>query len=338
MLVKEIVGAIVVVVIGIAAQRGNTCAVSAFDEALRLRRWKTLHSIFDVVLCVAGLYAALHLTHVLTLAPVHSFVTWRTFLGGALLGVGVCINGACAVGTIARLGSGDFAFFATPIGVFTGCVLVVHTSMATLPATTTQVGLTNQLAGVVLVLAIAVFLYRAFRGGPALLREEKIERLVRQPWNPRTAATVIGVCFIILAASVGPWSYTDFLYHVAKGGFHDEGFLAFLSLLLFLGAILGGRLTHKWHVRPFEALDVARCFIGGVVLGFGLCWIPGANDGLTIGQVPLLIPSAMVAMIVLFATIAVVMWLGHEWQLVISATHRDHMRAERKAQANSNVV
>ena len=40
----------------------------------------------------------------------------------SLLGLGAMLNGACVIGSIARLGSGDLAFAAMPVGYYLGCV------------------------------------------------------------------------------------------------------------------------------------------------------------------------------------------------------------------------
>ena len=47
-----------------------------------------------------------------------------TMLGGALLGFGAYVNRACVFGAIARLGSGEWAYVATPVGFYVGCLTV----------------------------------------------------------------------------------------------------------------------------------------------------------------------------------------------------------------------
>jgi toxin CptA len=41
-------------------------------------------------------------------------------LGGVLLGLGAYINRACVFGAIARFGSGEWAYVATPVGIYVG--------------------------------------------------------------------------------------------------------------------------------------------------------------------------------------------------------------------------
>ena len=47
-----------------------------------------------------------------------------TVIGGALLGLGAYVNGACVFGAIARFGSGEWAYIVTPIGFYLGCLSV----------------------------------------------------------------------------------------------------------------------------------------------------------------------------------------------------------------------
>jgi len=321
----------VVALLGFAVQRGNTCAVAAVDVAMRRRDFKILWSIFDVVICVAALYGLLHLTGVISLAPSHSELAWGSLFGGILLGLGACVNGACAIGSLARLGSGDPSFFATPAGMFVGCMVVIRGVPSWQPHVSATAGPADRLSLEVLLCGVVYGLYRLFRAVPTMKSGRWKHHVLRQPWNPRTANVVIGLCFLVLAVITGPWCYTDFLYRVAKAETMDAPFLAVLTFVLFAGAIAGGVAMGKWHFTRFTAPTALRCLAGGFIMGLGLCLVPGANDGLTIEQVPLLIPSAIVAMISLFATVAAVVRWGHRNDIVVSASHRDELRRQAVA-------
>ncbi len=323
----HVIALAVVAIMGLAIQRGNTCAVAAIDEAVHLRRFHIIWSIFDVVVIVAGLYAALHLAGLLTLAPKHALVSWHTIVGGVLLGLGACVNGACTIGALARIGSGDLAFLATPVGVFLGCDATSHFANNLLPQVEQNTAATNDVALGVLVACLLIVGVRLWRGAPEFRRGVKVESIVRHTWNPRVANTVIGLSFIVLALVAGPWSYTDWLYRLARGDASGSGFLAWLSIVLFIGAVVGGRLMGKWSIIDVRLSSVIRCVVGGALMGIGLCLVPGANDGLTLEQVPLLIPSAAVAMLGLFATVIAVVWVAGKRSIVVSASRRDQNRA-----------
>ena len=48
--------------------------------------------------------------------------TGRAGAGGVLLGLGAVINGACVFGAVARFGSGEWAYAATPLGFLLGSI------------------------------------------------------------------------------------------------------------------------------------------------------------------------------------------------------------------------
>ena len=60
--------------------------------------------------------------HLLDRMPSGYPLSGWTVLGGALLGFGAYVNSACVFGAIARLGTGEWAYLATPFGFYFGCV------------------------------------------------------------------------------------------------------------------------------------------------------------------------------------------------------------------------
>jgi len=109
---------------GYAIQRGATCTVAAVDELLTQRRANRLLAMGEASLWVAGGLALAQTLHLLPSMPAAYSVSGWVFAGAALLGVGAWINGACVFGAIARLGSGDVNYVATPIGYYLGCLSV----------------------------------------------------------------------------------------------------------------------------------------------------------------------------------------------------------------------
>ena len=111
---------------GYAIQRGATCTVAAVDEVVTQRTYRRLLSLLEAALWVAG-----GLRRRPDAAPAAAdaaratrSAAW-TVIGGALLGLGAYINGACVFGAIARFGSGEWAYIVTPIGFYLGCLSVV---------------------------------------------------------------------------------------------------------------------------------------------------------------------------------------------------------------------
>jgi len=109
-------------VMGFAIQRGATCAVAAVGEITGSRSGKRLLAMAEASLWVCGGLLIAQRLHQLPAMPSGYPVDALTVAGGALLGLGAFVNGACVIGAIARLGSGQWAYLATPLGFYAGCV------------------------------------------------------------------------------------------------------------------------------------------------------------------------------------------------------------------------
>ena len=101
---------------GFAIQRGATCTVAAVDEIVRRRTLRRLAAMVEASVWVVGGLAIAQTLRVLPALPAGAAVTAATVIGGMLLGLGAYVNGACVFGAIARLGSGEWAYAATPLG------------------------------------------------------------------------------------------------------------------------------------------------------------------------------------------------------------------------------
>ena len=121
-----VLGALAAGVMGFAIQRGATCAVAAVDELVSKRSATRLMAMLEASLWVAvGLVLAQQLHWLERLPAGYALSAW-TIVGGALLGFGAWVNRACVFGSIARLGSGNWAYLATPLGYYLGCLTVAN--------------------------------------------------------------------------------------------------------------------------------------------------------------------------------------------------------------------
>lgn len=282
--------------VGVAIQRGNTCTVVAFDDLIHRR---SAHRVVAIVYCwllVAGGLTLLHLsTGFVPVAHLFPVTIWSA-VGGALLGLGAVINGACTTGTIARVGSGEYAFLMTIAGFFLGCLAAPHVFGHRATAHVPMAPVTTSLNHPVLALAgLAVVLVMTIRrwvfGG-----HESVREFLRSAWDPRTATLVIAVLFVALVQIFGAWSYTDLLGEISMGMTAESA-----QRLLFVAAILGGAILAGRSLRgpkPIGPLAprVLRCGIGGFIMGGGFSLAPGAFEGMTLFAQPLLLPYAWVAM------------------------------------------
>jgi len=292
-----------VFVIGIAIQRGNTCTVVAVDDIVHRRSWDRFLSIAYTWLWVAGGLALLAVTTGFTPAA-HVFpVTVWSVIGGLVLGAGAVINGACTTGTIARIGSGEFAFLFTVAGFFLGCLLAPRvfgahatTHIPSDPVSTSVNHPVPALIGLVLVLALTA---RRLISGP----HESVRDFLRSAWDPRTAVLIIAILFVALVQIYAAWAYTELLGDIAHGDIRESIHQLVLLGALIAGAVVAGRTMRG--ARPIGPLAprIVRCSLGGAVMGAGFSLAPGAFDALTLYGQPLLLPFAWVVMVASYLSI-----------------------------------
>jgi Sulphur transport len=301
---------------GFAIQRGATCTVAAVDEVLNKRRAQRLVAMFEASLWVAG---GLLLAEVAGLArsmPAGYEISVWTVFGGALLGLGAWINRACVFGAVARLGSGEWAYAATPLGFYVGCLSVTPVFARPAPSKLNEA---SPLFALTIPLAILFLVFVLWRVRPGLfaLRQTGRGQWLRQTiWAPHAATVVIGVSFVITLLLAGRWAYTDVLADLARAMDGMSVMLALpvlLLLALYAGALIGGLTAGRWQSTRVSAAQVLRCFVGGVVMGWGSLLIPGSNDGLILIGIPLLRPYAWLAFASMFLTIAVAMQIRRAW-------------------------
>jgi hypothetical protein len=311
--VAVIVAALCAGLMGYAIQRGATCTVAAVDELLTKRKAKRLVAMGEASLWVAGGLALAKLFGLLPAMPAAYPVSAWIFVGGALLGFGAWLNGACVFGAIARFGSGDPNYLATPIGFYLGCLTVgaLFGAPSSDPLDTGSLVLRANSAVAPLFLAFA-----AWRIVPPLLdalvawRDGGAARvLARRAWAPHAATGVIGVTFVALLLLVGTWAYTDVLAQLARGMSMRLALGVLCLLALYAGAWLGGRTAGHPSPMRLTAAGVVKCLAGGILMAWGSLLIPGSNDGLILIGMPLLRPYAWLAFATMCATVAVALWL-----------------------------
>jgi hypothetical protein len=262
---------------------------------------------------VAGGLALAKLFGMLPVMPAAYPVSAWVFIGGALLGFGAWLNGACVFGAIARFGSGDPNYLATPIGFYLGCLTVGSLFGAQSPAPLDTESLVLSASSAVAPLFLA---FAAWRIVPPLFdallawRDEGAARaLARRVWAPHAATGVIGVTFVVILLLVGAWAYTDVLAQLAQGMSMRLALGVLCLLALYVGAWLGGWTAGRQRAMRLTAAASARCLVGGALMAWGTLLIPGSNDGLILIGMPLLRPYAWLAFATMCVTVAVALWL-----------------------------
>jgi toxin CptA len=296
-------------IMGFAIQRGATCTVAAVDEFIDKRKLNRLAAIVEASIWVAGGLALAQLTHLLGRMPAGYPVSFWTVLGGALLGLGAFLNRACVFGAIARFGSGEWAYIVTPLGIYVGALSVDRVFALPTPA---KLAHGSPVIAAALWLAapfIAFALWRLLRLLRSILSQRAHdshrrlhERVAMRVWSPHAATTVIGITFFAMLLLVGAWDYTSLLSELARGMATSKVARVLLLVALLAGAIVGGVTAGRFRSTRIAPAKLAKCFLGGVLMGWGGLLIPGQNDGLILVGMPLLWPYAWVA----FATMCVV--------------------------------
>jgi toxin CptA len=286
-------------VMGYAIQRGATCTVAAMDEVVNKRSVRRMTSLVEASLWVAGGLLVAQALHLLPTMPSGYPPTWWTLLGGVLLGVGAYINGACVFGAIARLGSGEWAYVVTPIGFYAGC-LSVGRLFALPPHQTLPYGSpVLQAPGWVVLLFLAFVVWRVAHP----LWHHGRNGLALRVWSPHAATTVIGITFVLMLLLVGAWAYTDVLAELARGMAASLVARSLLLLALLLGAAWGGWTAGRFRSTAVTPAQLLKCFVGGVLMGWGSLLIPGGNDGLILVGMPLLWSYAWLAFLAMCVSI-----------------------------------
>ena len=296
---------------GFAIQRGATCTVAAVDEVVSKRSFNRLAAMVEASIWVAGGLALAETFHLLGQMPSGYPLSYLTLLGGVLLGLGAYINRACVFGAIARFGSGEWAYIATPLGIYVGSLIVAYGFS---PAAHAKLPYGSPVLAIAFWLAlpfIAFLLWRVVRPLFALLSEESDETLLARlrsgfatrVWAPHAATTVIGITFFFMFLLVGAWDYTGVLAELARGMSHSLVPKILLLVALFPGAVLGGYSAGRFRSTRVSPKQVLKCFTGGVLMGWGGLLVPGHNDGLILIGMPLLWPYAWVAFLTMCVSI-----------------------------------
>lgn len=298
---------------GFAIQRGGTCAVAAVDEVLTQRRATRLLALVEASFWVLAGLLGLRLLGYEPVMPVGYAWGYQTIVGAALLGFGALLNGACIFGAVARFGSGQWAYAATPLGFYLGCAAapLVPSFMAPVRLASAAPALGAPAWAVLLMLAFLLWrglqpwvgarTGKASRSGATRLRGPR-------SWSPHGATVVIGITFLLLLCFNDAWTYTDALAELARGMASSQVMRLILFVALLTGAVWGGWTAGVFSHTALSMGQVLRCMAGGFLMGLGSLWIPGGNDGLILLGMPLLWPYAWLAFITMCATVAAGLW------------------------------
>jgi hypothetical protein len=287
-----------ILVAGYATQRGGICAVAATEALVRERRpGRFLAFLFCAAVgltLLAG--AALAGRSVFHTYPGASAMLTPA-LGGIVFGAGAWVNGACAFGTVAQLGSGRIARVATIIGFITGSALAFGLGMDASP----RALLSPLRAASPVALLIGAGAASATLGF-WLARQPRAPD--RRGWTPALAMAVIGAVNALLLVLATRWPYTNLLMDLARMSGDDIPRRALVAVVFIVGAIGGGVAGGGFRLASGPFRLWTRSAAGGALMGLGASLVPGGNDTMLLVGLPLLLPNLAAAYLAMAATLS----------------------------------
>jgi uncharacterized membrane protein YedE/YeeE len=278
--------------LGMALNRGSTCAVLATEELLLKRRPARFLSFFEAALWGVLCLAVMGVETVLR----PDWMGWGLVIGGsALFGLGAALNGACAFGVVGRIGSGQVEYLLTGAGLFAAsyCLQLVFGDQAM-----TQSGRAPALpwaAAIVLLAALA-----ALRHALGRQRPRAFLRLT-------LAMAVVGVTFVALGQVHQPFPWVSALVRLPAVDLLPV--LAVLALLA--GSAANAAVTGRGiRLRAPTLAGSLRRFAGGALMGAGALLVPGGNDSVLLYGMPAGEPQAFAAYAAMIGAIAAAILLG----------------------------
>ncbi len=276
---------------------GNTCLVASTEQLIKHKNpskiFEIINSWFWVILLITSLQLTIGFDVI-----INSFaLSWMTFVGGILIGLGAYFNRACAVGTISKIGIGNLNYLFTPIGMLISVFIFYHFPIDG-PIQINDVSLITLypiLFFIISVVAI-IFLFIYFTSRNKNLKFPR--KIIGAP------TTIISICFVLLLLLKKPWSYTNVISDIAQKNFNDKKENLILFLIFFIAVFLTSFFTKSYKPIALKFKSVFKCIIGGALIGWGSQLIVGSHDTITLYGFPLLLTSAVIAFLVNMFTIA----------------------------------
>jgi len=292
-----LLAALLVGIMGVYLKLGNTCMVASTEQLIKYKNPSKFLEIINSWFWVILLITALQLTIGFNVIIKSFALSWMTFVGGIFLGLGAYFNRACAVGTISKIGVGNFNYLFTPIGMLISVFIFYHFPIDA-PKEINDVSpitLYPILFFIISVIAI-IFLFIYFTPRNKNLKFQ--QKIIGAP------TSIISICFVLLLLLKKPWSYTNMINDISKNNFNNKTENLILFFIFFIAVISTGFLTKSYKPIPLKFKTVFNCLIGGALIGWGSQLIIGSHDTITLYGFPLLLTSAVIAMLINLITIA----------------------------------
>jgi len=285
-------------ILGFALARAATCTVAATGRLIIAGKSDWMVGLFVVAAWSAiVLFGVQNYTNIGINLPYDIFLSWQMILASMIMGVGAFLNRACFVGTISKIGTGDFAYLLT----FAGLALVLW--LGRLPLWDDVIFIDQQKNPLFDDRIRMVFLFLfALTAGYSLLQ------IIKHKKRAMFALLTVGISAALIFGTTDHWGYTSVVDNLVSGSGLSTGMALELSVLaLFGGAMLSSWLKDRFKPRFASKTMAAMNFTGGFLMGLGAIAVPGGNDLLLLWVIPGMALYGFVAYGVMIATIAAIM-------------------------------
>ena len=215
---------------------------------------------------------------------------WSTLLGAVIFAAGSLVNGACPVGTLARIARGDVGHLATFAGALSIAILVPYSIVDRGAAVMSPVSGESWLGAILAFTALMMVLGR---------------RHLRQAGLGSYLA--LGLTAAIVTSWRGNWTWMGVVQQVQSGLPVQYETIACV-VAFFLGAALVVVLRGRFHYIPPNPRTMLREATGGALMLIGAVLIPGSNDALSLYGVPSGSPNAVAGIVIMFVVMVAVLW------------------------------
>lgn len=300
--------ALLLLLIGYAAQKSSVCMVRGMNEVVRRRR---AHRMAGFLLAAATAMLVMAICVLLGRDPFRliggASFSWFALLGGVIFAIGAYLNGMCALGTLASLTVGDVSRLATIVGMIVAALLCQPLIVASNTVLHGPAPMGSPLAGhEYLAAGVAA---AAMAASLAYLYNKLGWNRVRGGWSPLVAMMVLGAASGLLYALDQQWAYTSRIAALAHGRPVQNPIELLTPLLLLAGMVAGGGSAGRFQWEWGSPRQWLRAGAGGAIMGIGAVLVPGGNDAMLFTGLTLLLPNLLIAYVAFTATLFLLLTL-----------------------------
>ncbi|MEP2942936.1 MAG: YeeE/YedE thiosulfate transporter family protein [Hyphomicrobiales bacterium] len=282
--------------LGFSLARASTCTVAATNRFVMNGKadW-----FFGLVVAVSwsGM-TLLFLTVFLPdfgAMPQDFVIGWQLVLGAGVIGLGALLNKACFIGSVAKIGIGDFSYILTFVG------LAASLPVSQIPALsefvhTTPIENANRHSGALFWIMLTIFI---------VICAISVWRLIKHKSQVKLALSVMGITAAMIYAAQPGWSYQHMLEEMVLHKRFSSGYIIEMTVAaLFLGAIISSELKNRFNPHFSSWKPSMMNFAGGFLMGLGAKAVPGGNDTLLLWDIPGFALHGLVAYGIMIAVVA----------------------------------